>query len=254
MVVRDTPWPEGTPCMVQAMAHDVQRAVAFYQSLLGWQLTDMGADFGHYHVAQVDGRTVAGIGQQPSQVKQPLAWVTYLAVTDADHTAAKITESGGQLLFPPADVGEAGRMAVATDPAGAIFGLWQAKKTIGIELANVPGALVWNECETRDLADGKAFYANVFGYRLEDRSHDGASYTLLQVNDQPVGLLAKLKADSSPRWTVYFGVSDTDAAIAKVRKLDGTLTSGPHDTPFGQWAELTDDQGLPFNIISVGEQ
>ena len=51
-------------------------------------------------------------------------WMTYLATADADATAAKIKGGGGQLVMEPMDVMDAGRMAVAVDPAGAVFGVW----------------------------------------------------------------------------------------------------------------------------------
>ena len=45
---------------------------------------------------------------------------------------------------------DAGRMTVAQDPTGAIFGVWQAGTHHGAELANEPGSFQWNELETRD--------------------------------------------------------------------------------------------------------
>jgi predicted enzyme related to lactoylglutathione lyase len=255
MVFRDTPWPEGTPCWVDAMVPDVQRAVAFYGALLGWQLEDQGAEYGHYQIAKVAGRSAAAIGPKPADLAMPAVWTTYLAVTDADETAAKITEAGGRLVMAPGNVGDAGRMAIAADPSGAVFGLWQAKDTTGIEVANVPGTLVWNECMTRDFEGGKAFYTEVFGYRADDMSGEGFSYATLNLNDRPIGglggLPAEVPAEVPAHWSVYFGVSDTDTSVAKLRELGGTLDGEPHDSPYGRMARVADDQGVPFNIISV---
>jgi predicted enzyme related to lactoylglutathione lyase len=47
----------------------------------------------------------------------------YPANDDTDATAAKVTASGGILLAEPFDVPGNGRMTVATDPAGAAFGV-----------------------------------------------------------------------------------------------------------------------------------
>ena len=52
----------------------------------------------------------------------------------------------------PFDVFDAGRMTIATDPSGAHFGVWQANQHIGAQLANDPGTMNWNECQTRDAA------------------------------------------------------------------------------------------------------
>jgi uncharacterized protein len=256
MVFRDTPWPEGTPCWVDAMVPDVQRAAVFYRSLLGWQLVDQGEDYGHYQIALVEGRGVAAIGPSAQGGPEiPPAWTTYLAVTDADKTAAKITEVGGQLLVPPGDVGDEGRMAIAADPTGAVFGLWQARNTTGIQVANVPGTVVWNECMTSDFERAKAFYAEVFGYRLDDMSSGDFSYVTLSLDDRPIGGLGGLPTDAPAEvpshWSVYFGVSDTDATVARLKELGGSLVGEPHDSPYGRMAQVTDDQGAPFNIISV---
>ncbi|HKS47937.1 MAG TPA: VOC family protein [Amycolatopsis sp.] len=256
MVVRDTPWPEGTPSWVDVMVPDTQRAAAFYSGLFGWQPEDQGEEYGHYQIASLEGKSVAAIGpKMPGMEGVPSTWTTYLSVADVDKTAAKITEAGGQLMMPPGDVGDAGRMAVAADPAGAVFGLWQAREMIGIQLAGIPGTLVWNECMTRDFDGAKAFYAEVFGYRVQDMSGEGFRYVTLNLNDRPIGGLGaipeQMPAETPSHWAVYFGVSDTDAAAARIQELGGSVLSDPQDTPYGRMAQVTDDQGVPFSVISV---
>jgi predicted enzyme related to lactoylglutathione lyase len=39
----------------------------------------------------------------------------------------------------PTDVGDAGRMAVFTDPEGAQFSVWQARRHRGATVVNEPG-------------------------------------------------------------------------------------------------------------------
>ncbi|NKQ58257.1 VOC family protein [Amycolatopsis sp. K13G38] len=255
MTIRDTAWPEGTPCWADVMAADPKRAAEFYRALLGWEIEDQGEDYGHYLIASVEGRAAAAIGPKPPGTDVPSVWTTYLAVADADKTAAKITEAGGQLAMPPGDVGEAGRMAIGVDPTGAAFGIWQTKQSQGAGIANVPSTMVWNECMTHDFEGAKAFYAEVFGYRLDDISAEGFSYVTLNVGDQTVGGLgawpAGVPADVPAQWITYFGVSDTDAAVAKVVELGGTVTGEAKDSPYGRLAQVTDNQGVPFSVISV---
>jgi hypothetical protein len=57
--------------------------------------------------------------------------MTYLAPADADATAAKIKGAGGQLVMEPMDVMNAGKMAVAVDPASTISSVWQARAFAG---------------------------------------------------------------------------------------------------------------------------
>ena len=118
-------------------------------------------------------------------------------------------------------------MAIAADPTGAAFGLWQAKSKIGAGIANVPGTPVWNE--THDFEAAKAFYGRVFGYRFDDLSGDGLVYAGLNVGDRTVGGLGELPAEVPPHWSVHFGVIDTDAALARVEDLGGRRLSEPQD-------------------------
>lgn len=258
MTTRDTPWAEGTPCWVDVSVPDPKRAAEFYGSLLGWDFVDQGGDYGGYLIAQVQGRAAAAIGPKPPGMEDaPSAWTTYLAVDNADATAAKITDAGGQFIMPPGDVGPAGRMALAIDPTGAVFGIWQAGQTTGIQIASVAGTLVWNECMTRDFEAAKAFYAKVFGYEYDDMSGGGFQYATPKVDGRPVGGIGGLPADVPPEvpahWSTYFGVPDTDAAIEALTKLGGRAQGPAHDSPYGRMAQVVDDQGVAFNLISVTE-
>src|SRR3954451_4557219 len=62
MSTRTDPWPPGTPCWVDLSVPDVAGAVAFYAAVIGWTFVDTGADYGGYHIAQMDGRAAAGVG------------------------------------------------------------------------------------------------------------------------------------------------------------------------------------------------
>ena len=51
----------------------------------------------------------------------------------------------------------AGRFAVAEDPAGSVFSLWQPGDHAGAGLVNEPGAFTWNELATTDLPGHAGF-------------------------------------------------------------------------------------------------
>ena len=59
-------------------------------------------------------------------------WNTYIWVDSADETAAKVRDAGGGVMIEPFDVMDAGRMAVFTDPEGAVFFVWQARAAQGL--------------------------------------------------------------------------------------------------------------------------
>ena len=255
MVTRDTPWPEGTPCWVDLGVGDVPRAIAFYGAVFGWDARQGGPEVGGYSVAHLDGRAVAGIGPKMGPPDTPTVWTVYLATADADATAAKVKGAGGQVFMDPTDVMDAGRMAIAADITGAGFGIWQGRATTGVQLANTPGALTWNEHFSRDFEGAKAFYAAVFGYEYGDMSGDGFSYATLLLGGHEVGGIGQYPAggaaDQPAAWSTYFGTADTDASAAAVTKNGGSVIEPPRDSPYGRVAVVADNQGAVFSLISL---
>ena len=141
MPTRDTAWPAGTPCWVDYSAPDLAAAQAFYGALLGWSFTDGNPEFGGYLTCLRTGRAAAGMMPQMDPA-QPAGWTTYFATEDADASVGQITGAGGTVVAPPMDVGPLGRMAIALDPEGNAFGLWQAGVHTGVNIFNEPGSLV----------------------------------------------------------------------------------------------------------------
>jgi len=255
VVTRDTPWPEGTPCWIDLGVTDIPRAIAFYQGLFGWTAEQGGPETGGYAIAHIDGRGVAGIGPKMGAAEMPSLWTTYIAVEDADATAAKIKGAGGQLMMDPMDVMDVGRMAIAMDTTGAAFGIWQAKAFSGAQVANTPGTLTWSEQMSRDFEGAKAFYAAVFGYSFGDMSTPEFSYATLLLGGREVGGIGAYPADtpaSQPAvWGTYFGTADTDASVAAVTQRGGSVIRPASDSPYGRLATVADDQGAIFSLITT---
>ena len=149
---------------------------------------------------------------------------------------------------------EEGRLAVAMDPAGAVFGLWQGEHTTGLGVATEPGALTWNEHMSRDFDGSKAFYQAVFGYDYQDMSSDGFKYATLMLDGQIVGGIGEYPAETPAEvpaaWATYFAVTDTDAAVAKVTELGGSVVQSPRDSPYGRVAVVAANHGAVFSLIT----
>ncbi|KDN18355.1 VOC family protein [Amycolatopsis rifamycinica] len=254
MVFRDERWPDGTPGWVDLMVPDQAKAIAFYGSLFGWDVRRGGAESGFYGLAELRGRPVAGIGRTPPGRDVPAAWTTYLAVSDVDRTTAAVTEAGGQIVMPVMEVMKEGRMAVAADPAGAVFGLWEAGHHIGTQVTAAPGTPAWNECLSADYAAAKPFYEQVFGYGFQDISGDDFTYAVLLLDGRPVGGLGTVPPGAASYWSAYFWVADADTSSAKVAELGGTVDGKPFDSPYGRQVRVTDDQGVRFMLIAPNEQ
>lgn len=256
MSIRTEPWPEGTPCWVDLTTTDQQSAIAFYQHLFGWEVEDTGEEFGHYAMARIGGHLVCGLGPQPPGQSVPPVWTTYLASDDADKTCEAITASGGTVVMPAMDIGTSGRMAMAQDPTGAFFGIWQAGEVIGANLVNEPGGFTWNECRSRDPQRALEFYAAVFGYTYTKMEGGEEYWTIDGAGPgNTVGGIGVLEADVPaevpPHWMTYFAVTDADVTTAACTARGGQVQMGPFDTPFGRMAVLSDPQGAVFSIAGT---
>ena len=74
-----------------------------------------------------DDRMNGGIRRQGEmEAGVPPNWLPYFTVEDADATAAKVSEQGGQVLAPPMTLPTEGepRIAVFADPQGAVFAVF----------------------------------------------------------------------------------------------------------------------------------
>jgi predicted enzyme related to lactoylglutathione lyase len=103
---------------------DNPAAVSFYEQVLGVTTATAEMGGGKYTMFQVAGQEVGGT-TPPQMAGVPNHWHVYFAVTDADATAAKIKGLGGSVMVEPFDT-PIGKMAVVTDPQGAVFSLFQA--------------------------------------------------------------------------------------------------------------------------------
>lgn len=248
MTIRETTWPSGTPCWVDIAVPDVADAAMFYRVVLGWSFVDTGPEFNHYTVCRTFRRAAAAIGGLATAGRP--SWTVYLASDDADATAKLIVDNGGTLLVEPTDIGDNGRMCVALDASGGMFGVWQAIETIGLEITNEPGSLVWTDARLTDPAAGMDFYAAVFGYRYQAVPGAPDGYSTFTVNGRQAGGIGGMMGATggSAHWLAYFAVDDVDATVADAQAVGGVVVEPPQDTPFGRTALLADRFGATFGV------
>ncbi len=248
-------YPQGTPCWADLASGDVEGSRAFYGALFGWEWDVLGPEFGNYSTGLLRGKKVAAVASRMDD-SQPVAWTTYLAVDDADKWAAAVPAAGGTVAMAPMEIPGQGRLAIAADPTGAFFGVWEAARHRGSELVNEPGTIVWNELVTSDLDAAAAFYAATLGVRFEDMDTGGnGAYKLLQVDGRTAGGAMPLQpgmGDLPPHWGIYFEVADTDAAVARAQELGARVLAPVQQTPQGPMAMFLDPQGGAFAVIASG--
>jgi predicted enzyme related to lactoylglutathione lyase len=156
------------------------------------------------------------------------------------------------------DVLDVGRMAVFSDPTGAFISVWQAGTHPGAQLVNEPGTWSWTELLTSDPDSAKTFYAAVFGWSPVTQSGPMGDYTEWQVDGRSVGgMMARppmLPEQVPDHWAVYFSVVDTDAAVARIAELGGTVVVPPMDIEPGRFAAALDPTGAAFNVIALSPE
>ncbi|MCF3132017.1 MULTISPECIES: VOC family protein [Streptomyces] len=243
----------GTPCWVSLMVHALGATEEFYGALFGWEFQPGPRQLGPYVRALLDGQEVAGIGQLPPDRHLPIAWTPYLASDDVDRTADRIRGCGGTVGVGPLDAAEAGRMAIASDPSGAVFGIWQPAPHLGTVVTGLPGTAAWNELRTFETASVAKFYESVFGYEEEPVVSADFDYVTLHVEGRPVagihGVGHSLPRDRGPHWLTYFEVADTDEALLHVAELGGHVLKPAHDSAHGRAATVADPEGAVFSVI-----
>lgn len=242
-------------CWINVMTPDVPRARAFFGALLGWEYGEMPGVPGGQLVLVGD-RTAGAMldlegGAFPPGM--PPAIGVLVRVEDADAAASKARSLGAR-VDDPMDVLENGRMAICTDPTGAIVGLWQARAQKGMDVdARTPGAPGWFDLLTHDLDRAVDFYTALFGWTVEERSPaPGATYRLFKLDGRPVAgavpMGDKAKGISS-NWSVSFTVRDADEAVARARELGGEICIPVGEVPgVGRWAMLKSPQGVAFHV------
>ncbi|MFF0732112.1 VOC family protein [Streptomyces chartreusis] len=243
----------GTPCWVSLMVHGLAATQEFYGALFGWEFRPGPQQLGPYVRALLDGREVAGIGQLPPDRHLPVAWTPYLASNDVDLTADTVRLCGGTVGVGPLDAAEAGRMAICSDPSGAVFGIWQTAAHLGTAITGVPGTPAWNELVTFETVTVAKFYETVFGYEEEEAASADLDYVGLHLDGRPVagihGVGTALPRDRGPHWMTYFEVADADDAVERIVGLGGHVLRPAHDSAHGRVATVADPEGARFSVI-----
>jgi predicted enzyme related to lactoylglutathione lyase len=263
----------GVPCWVDTSQPDPEAALPFYRSLFGWEFEDMmpqGSE-AKYFVGRLHDDDAAAIGSIPADAPPMAMWNTYVLVESAGESASKARDAGGQVAMEPFDVMDSGRMAVLTDPEGAVFCVWQAKNHKGATVVNEHGSLNFNGLATRNPDGAKAFYGALFGWETlalpggpmwtlpgyGDHLEEGSPGLREQMAGMgaPEGFIDVVAAmnpiadddsDTRPHWTVTFAVDDVEATAAKASEVGGEVVAGPLDAPWTKMAVIKDPQGATF--------
>jgi uncharacterized protein len=248
----------GDFCWIELATTNQPAAKEFYSELFGWTIVEfpMGPkDF--YTTFKIHGRDVAAAYTlRPEQQARgvPAHWSLYVAVENADTAADRARGLGAKVIAEPFDVYDVGRIAVLQDPTGAVFSMWQAKRSTGFGIKGVPGTFCVADLSTSDQDGASRFYERLFKWRIgkedEDPSHN--YYHLFNHDEFIGGILppAFRNPEALPHWQVYFLVSDCDVVATKAKLLGAKLYMPPMKIEdIGRMAVMADPQGAVFAIF-----
>ena len=247
----------GTFGWVDLQTSDVVAAKDFYSGFFGWTYEDLPTPMGvDYTLCYLDGQMVSGMGPQPEAMAVAGAsslWNSYVIVEDVDAIAEAAEAAGGVVVMPAMDVMESGRMAMIAGPDGAVVGAWQPKENQGAEVFDHPGALTWNELQSRNLGAALPFLSEVFGWRWERESIEieyHVGHVDAKVDDTTncgaMNMPEQVPPSVPSLWVVYFAVGDCDASAAAVPGLGGELFMPPMEMGPGKFAGANDPTGAMF--------
>ena len=246
------------PVWFDLSTSDLSAAKALYAELFGWTFGDAPAELGFYTMAFAKGLPAAAVApKMPGQEAAPVTWTVYFGVTDAEATIASITANGGSVVVPPMPIPpDLGRMAVAIDPGGAVFGLWEHGSFSGAGIEGEHGAMCWTEVACRNAEANAAFYVAVFGLTSQRLPGDAVEYYIL--HDGEPGVAGVMQMDAAwegipPYWMPYFAVNSLGAANATLTKHGGKILNGPIPSPFGKIMVAQDAQGAVFSYMSAND-
>ena len=114
----------GALCMNQLNVADREVARGFYEGLFGWRFEQVSEEPPFWSVYNGDRHNASMADLPPGNA--PSHWLVYFTAADLDAAAARIAELGGEVVVPPTVV-PVGRFAVAHDPQGAHFALFEGE-------------------------------------------------------------------------------------------------------------------------------
>jgi uncharacterized protein len=117
-------------------AEDPERAVKFYQSLFGWEVTKWDGPQPYWLVTTgpegqpgINGGILRRMGPAPAENQAVNSYVCTVDVPDLDQRMRKMETLGGSIAVPKMPIPGMGWLAYAKDTEGNIFGMMQMDPT-----------------------------------------------------------------------------------------------------------------------------
>ncbi len=255
------PNPTGGFIWYELMTPDAEGAKAFYDALVGWNISEGAPEFqGYRMIGRSDGGNAGGILPLTAEMQQHGArptWLGYIHVADVDEAAKSIEAAGGKLQMPAFDIPNVGRIAMVTDPQSVPFYVMkptppEPKAQSDVFSPDAEQRVGWNELSTSDPAAARKFYTDQFGWGTDEFMDMGemGEYRFLEQDGTRIGALCGVMQGQQPRWRFYFRVPSIAKAKETAEQKGGTIHMGPHQVPTGDYIIIgSDPQGAEFALV-----
>lgn len=249
--------PHGHFLWYELNTTDPDAAVRFYTSVVGWGTERWDGAGEPYTMWTAAGQPIGGVMRLPEEVDAPPHWLGYVGVDDVEETLEQAQKLGATLHFGPHDIPEVGRIAVISDPHGAVLSLFHPLPMDGGSAqGDGNGHIGWHELAADDADAALDFYQQLFGWQKgsEFDMGDGWIYHMLRQpgrDTDSVAIYRRPPEIPAAAWTYYIEVPDADTAVRAAGEHGGAVLNGPMDVPGGdRVAVCADPQGAAFAVLS----
>ena len=247
--ITETPTGERSPGKIiwrDLLTNDPAASQKFYGELFGWEFESVGEasnlrSNSAYTLIRHNGKLIGGMVDTLAlngrdDISQ---WVVLMAVEDLDARVATVSANGGEIVAPPTDLQDRGRLALVRDAEGALLGLLETRDGDPLDSEPEVGSFLWDELWTSDVQSAATFYNGVAGLAPDSVDIDtdretAATYSLLKAGDTPrAGILPNPLDGLDPVWVSYIRVESPAAITSRVAELGGRIIVEAQPRPLG---------------------
>jgi predicted enzyme related to lactoylglutathione lyase len=122
-----------------------------------------------------------------------------------------------------------------------------------------PGTFCWADLGTTDVESTKTFYAELFGWKINETHVGSWTYIKYTRDDKDVAALyqiieGQLEKGYPVAWIAYMAVDNVDEYAEKIKALGGKILRGPFDvSDQGRTISLIDPTGATFYLWQAGK-
>jgi hypothetical protein len=233
------------------LTDDVLAVKRFYGGLFGWEFEGEERVDAEYTVIRHDGTPIGGIVFRKEKKVDHSQWLSYLSVPDVDKAVDMIKVKNGIIYREPFELPDRGRVAVVTDPQGAVIVLIKSQSGDPADRGLITNNWLWTELFASDVKEAADFYSQLVGYTVEEFDTGlKIPYFVFKQNETLRGGLLKIPWEGvKPNWLPYVLVDDPGKIAGQVQSLGGQVLIAPDkNIRQGSVALIQDPMGAVFAI------